>query len=123
MQLTIDIAGIAALILAAVALFKAIRVTPHEETATDAEAVVKFANAAGVTVDQMIAALKREDETNKALGIMRTDIEALRNEAKKREALIEEWQMGIEILIKQLKRNNLDPEWTPQNGRVASKQV
>jgi formiminotetrahydrofolate cyclodeaminase len=111
---TVDLAGIAALVIAALSLYKSFKMTPHEEVVSDADAVTKFATAAGMSADQVIVALKQVEDTNKTMGIMRTELDSLRNEVKKRDELLDEWQMGIESLIRQLKEHNIEPVWKPK---------
>lgn len=106
MNVDVSLADIAAVVLALVALAKALWTKPQERRANDANTSSTFAEAARVTAEQVVVLQKR-------LNDLEAEITALEERVAEKDRLIARWQHGIGILINQLVENHLEPKWTP----------
>ena len=96
----VDFAGFAAMILAAVALYKA------------------WKSAPGVSADaartwQEMAGCAARDQKK-----MREDISKLEDKLDALEETLEEYIDGVDKLIRQLEKHDIEPVWQPKRRRV-----
>jgi len=118
--MTVDLAGIAALIVAAVTLWKVFRMTSKEVNQADADASEKYASASSKTAE-LNEGLQTKIEIHTAkietlecqVGAQGSEIKVLHLKLAKRDTLLKEWQKGIDLLIKQLIDADQTPVWKP----------
>lgn len=106
---TFDIAGIAGLILALIAVYKAVRLTPHEEAGTDADTVTKYEEAASKATDRVLRmeALLRnlEAELDRTKGLLDEQRRVNQKLVEQNAALLD-WS---ERLVHQLRSIDIEP--------------
>ena len=95
----IDLAGIGALILAVVALYKAWKGEPKET-----------ADAAKIWQEMSATAAKQSRECKERMDNIESVVEALQHE-------LDEYKDGVDKLITQLEENQIKPVWRPRRRR------
>ena len=95
----IDLAGVAAFVVAAVALVKAWRGQPSEK-----------ADAARTYQEMATVAAREQEKTRKLLKTMQAQIDCLQED-------IDEYKIGVDKLINQLETHNITPAWRPRRRR------
>lgn len=113
MNITVDIAGIAALIMAAIALWKAWKIQPHESAKADADAALSYANAAESAAKRAEGAELKIAERDGQIKELQSRVNTLESLLAKRERYIIELLSGIAKLTHQLQARDLTPVWTP----------
>jgi small-conductance mechanosensitive channel len=117
----VTLAGlITTLVLSIVAIYKAFRVTPKEVKITDAELSEKYEQLADKSLARAVRLQERVDNLEQAKEVQDIDMKTLQQkvEEQQREILIlkrtlEEFILGIKILIRQLEDCNQEPAWQP----------
>ena len=119
MEWRIDAGGLAAILTAIVALYVAIRKGIPEKASTAAT----YQSIAFKQAEE--AKVLRAD--NKKLRDEIHDLEErvsdLEENVRQRDALIDEWQYGIERLVKQLESHEMKPVWIPPKRVVTAIEV
>jgi soluble cytochrome b562 len=95
----IDLAGVAAIVIAAVALVKAWRGAPGDK-----------ADAARTYQEMVACAAEEQEKTRKQLKSMQAQIDCLQED-------IDEYKIGVDKLITQLETHNITPAWRPKRRR------
>ena len=110
----ISLADVAAVLLALIALGRALWTRPQERQESDATTSNTYAQAAKVTAEQVIAMQRQLD-------CLEAEVKALERRLAVRENLIQRWQVGIGILIDQLGENKIEPRWRPIGAEEVGK--
>lgn len=104
--MTFDLAGIAALIIALVTLARSIYVQKPEATKLRLDSIQQLQSLVDTATTKNVQLYQRVVDLEGDLGIIKADLrEVIR--------IQEEWQVGISILIGQIKECNITPAWEP----------
>ena len=95
----IDLAGVAAIVIAAVALVKAWRGAPSDK-----------ADAAKTYQEMVARSAKDQQEMRAQLKVMQAQIDCLQED-------IDEYKQGVDKLINQLETHNITPAWRPRRRK------
>jgi hypothetical protein len=87
-----------------VTLIRGGRLLRAQNAKTEAEAASAFAAAGKMVADQNAG--------------LRRIIINLEKKLDDRDKLIEEWQNGIEILVRQMLEERIKPKWTPKKSKI-----
>ncbi len=113
MEWKVDIASLVAVITAAIALWRAIKMTSHEEAASDAGVVKSYAEAAERASARANYLSQKLDELEKRIDAIGTENERLLHENQEYLGILTNWAEGITLLLMQVKANQLTAAWIP----------
>lgn len=105
--MNLDYAGLAALILAAVTLYRTFRTVPREDKKLEADAAQQFQEIAAMVGEKNKELIERIHSSEEK-------IDQLEAEVKRLSRLITEWEIGINKLCDQLHDVGIEPVWTPK---------
>lgn len=105
--MNLDFAGIAALILAAVTLYRTFRTAPKENKKLEADAAQQFQEIAAMVGEKNKELIERVHANEEK-------IDTLEAEVKRLSRLITDWEIGISKLCDQLHDVGIEPVWTPK---------
>lgn len=108
-----DVATIVAILSSAFALWKAWRMTPHEEGASDASAAKSYAEAAELAQGWAKRLNERLTACETKVHEIEAENERLREENKFYLGTLTNWSVGITLLLTQIGANQLTAAWFP----------
>ena len=118
MEWRIDAGGLAAILTAIVALYVAIRKGIPEKASTAAT----YQSIAFKQAEEAKVLRADNKELRDEIRDLEDRVSDLEESVRQRDALIDEWQLGIERLVKQLESHEIKPVWIPSKRVVTAVQ-
>lgn len=112
--LKVDIASFVAILTSIVALWRAWRMTPHEEQSADSGTVKQYEEAASMASERAIKMSERLEKLEERMNKVVEDNRVLRDENKEYLETLTVWAEGISLLLMQIRANQLTAAWIPQ---------
>lgn len=114
----VDIASSIAIITSLIAIWRAYRMTPHEESASDANAAKSYAEAAEKANDRANALSSKVGELEGRIDKLVSEDRELRRDNREYLEILANWAEGIELLMLQIRANQLSAAWMPQQETI-----
>ncbi len=108
-----DAATAFAILASAFAIYRSLRLTPHEEGASDASAAKSYAEAAELAEGWSRRLSERLTKCEEKVEGLATEGERLGRENKEYLTTLTNWAVGIMLLLAQVRANQLTAAWFP----------
>lgn len=113
-----NLASIISLVVAIAALYKAVRMTPHEIVGAESSAAKQFAEAAASESQRAFRLVDRVAVLEGRVDALVRENNLLREDNTKYLETLTNWAEGIKLLLLQIKANQLTAAWVPLPDEV-----
>jgi hypothetical protein len=114
MNFSIDLAGLAALLVAGIALAKAFLTTPKENSKLDADAAKVYMEAAKGAAERAMLSEQHVADRDIKIDVLECRVGVLERALSARDAYIADLLVGIGRLMYQLQSHQYEPVWRPE---------
>ena len=102
----------ATIVLAFITGWKTVKSQPNQDRLTDAQAAAKYEEVAA-------HAAERNQVLYSRVIVLQDKVDVIDNDLAKVTRVMEDWEIGINVLIDQLCEEGLDPRWRPEPSKLA----